>query len=401
MFPKHILLIATLAYTILSADASDTQQKMITIEKAPLLIPTIELTPESRSYDAQLAKVYSLYQEELRRYWSDPRLNSKESWVTYTPDQKSRSTVDFLQKEIILETITSTITTAQSNLRNLLRRTITVNTKEAFEQDPLQMRVMKLIRPKNMAHPMLKGEPILADILLSADPTPEEIERYITDVLKTDKIEQSPLGVQKPEKHYSIHIPLPQEILHRRSMTYQMNISELSQRFELPAPLIFSIIHTESSYNPFATSYLPGYGLMQVVPDKNSEETYLFLHEQALIPSAQYLYDGNNNIEMGSAHLHLLYYRHLKDIKDKNSRLYCAIAAYNTGIDELTTAFSDKGDTQEFLSKINTMSAPEVYAYLQEHLRYDTTKAYLQRVIEGMLIYYKAYGEDGRRIQSI
>ncbi len=400
MSPKQILLIATLVYSALYANTTDAQQQ-IAIMKAPPLTPSIELTAESKDYDEKLAKVYSLYQQELQRYWSDPRLNSKESWVSYTPDQKSRSTVDFLQKEIILETITSNMTSAQSNLRNLLRRTITVNTKEAFEQDPLQMRVMRLIRPKNMLHPILKGEPILADILFSEDPAPEEIERYIEEVLKTDRIEQAPLDVEEKEHRYSIHIALPQEMLHRRSMTYQTSIAGLSQRFELPAPLIFSIIHTESSYNPFATSYLPGYGLMQVVPDKNTEETYLFLHEQALIPSAQYLYDGNNNIEMGSGHLHLLYYRHLKDIEDKNSRLYCTIAAYNAGISALTAAFSEKGDTQEFLTKVNTMSAPEVYAYLHEHLHYDTTKAYLQRVIEGMLIYYKAYGEDGRRIQNI
>ena len=103
---------------------------------------------------------------------------------------------------------------------------------------------------------------------------------------------------------------------------------------------------------------------------------------------------------MGSAYLHILYYRYLREIKNKNSRLFCTIAGYNTGAGNVAYAFSGTYNVKNAIAKINAMSPDEVFDYLQKNLRYEEPKVYMQRVISRMVAYHKAYGEKGTRRQS-
>ena len=108
----------------------------------------------------------------------------------------------------------------------------------------------------------------------------------------------------------------------KRSKVYYDDVKLNAAKQNLPIPLVFAIMHSESSFNPRARSYVPAYGLMQIVPKTAGRDTYKFLYKKDKLVSGNYLYNSSNNIRMGSAYLHILYYKYLKKIKDPDSRLY-------------------------------------------------------------------------------
>jgi membrane-bound lytic murein transglycosylase C len=150
-------------------------------------------------------------------------------------------------------------------------------------------------------------------------------------------------------------------------------------------------MHTESCFNPRARSYVPAYGLMQIVPHTAGVDSYKFLYKIKKIPSSTYLYNSTNNIKLGSAYLHILYYNYLKDIKNPISRLYCTIAAYNTGAGNVAWAFTHKYNVKKASKIINKLTPNEVYQKLLQNLKYDEPKHYLKKVTKRMDIYHKLY----------
>ena len=90
--------------------------------------------------------------------------------------------------------------------------------------------------------------------------------------------------------------------------------------------------------------------------------------------------DSNKNIEVGATYLNILYYRYLRGIKNEDSRLFCTIAAYNTGAGNVAKAFTGKRRLKSALAKINALSPQEVYDHLIEHLPYEETRKYLAKV---------------------
>ena len=104
-----------------------------------------------------------------------------------------------------------------------------------------------------------------------------------------------------------------------------------------------------------------------------------------MIPSKEFLFDANNNIELGSTYLGvLLFDSPLREIRNPVSREYCAIAAYNTGPGNVYRAFSNLSrDRQpDALEKINAMRPDEVYAALRTKLPYEETRTYVVSATE-------------------
>jgi membrane-bound lytic murein transglycosylase C len=130
---------------------------------------------------------------------------------------------------------------------------------------------------------------------------------------------------------------------------------------------------------------------MQIVPRTAGIDTYKYLYHKKRLVSGSYLYNSKNNITMGSAYLHILYYRYLKHIKNPVSRLYCTIAAYNTGAGNIAWAFTRKYNMKKAAPHINKLTPKQVYNKLLKDLRYDEPKHYLKRVSSRMVAYNKIY----------
>jgi membrane-bound lytic murein transglycosylase C len=184
---------------------------------------------------------------------------------------------------------------------------------------------------------------------------------------------------------FSVNVP-PRRLL-IKAKTYKPVVVRESRKWKLPYPLIFAIIHTESYFNPLARSPVPAYGLMQIVPHSAGKDVTKFLFGKPFVLSPSYLYNAKNNIRVGTVYVHMLYYIYLRDIKDPESRLYCTIAAYNTGPGNVARAFAGSRNLRKAIKVINSMGPEDVYATLMRNLPYRETKDYLRKVSSRIAVY--------------
>jgi peptidoglycan lytic transglycosylase C len=161
---------------------------------------------------------------------------------------------------------------------------------------------------------------------------------------------------------------------------YKPIVDRNADRFSISKNLIFAIMKTESDFNPYAVSHAPAFGLMQIVPTTAGRDVYAFLNKKSGTPSKTFLFTPENNIQYGTAYLHLLQYKYLDEIKDPVSREYCSIAAYNTGAGNVLRTFHD--DRKRAPSKINALAPLQVYETLRTKLSSDEARRYLAKVID-------------------
>jgi len=186
----------------------------------------------------------------------------------------------------------------------------------------------------------------------------------------------------------------------KRSRIYLNEVRKQAKVQKIPLSLIFAIMHSESSFNPRARSHIPAFGLMQIVPKSAGIDTYLYLYKKKKLVTGEYLYNSTNNIKMGAGYLHILYYSYLKRIENSDSRMYCTIAAYNTGAGNIAFAFNryknltrkQKFSMKRAAEDINALTPDEVYSKLLKDLKWDEPKHYLKKVSKRMSAYHKIYG---------
>ena len=166
-----------------------------------------------------------------------------------------------------------------------------------------------------------------------------------------------------------------------RARAFEQPVRRYGSRARLEPALVYAIIETESAFNPVARSPVPAYGLMQIVPQSAGQDASEVLFGRPRILAPSYLYDADNNIEIGTVYLELLMTRYLSGIRDPQSRLYCAIAAYNTGHGNVFKAFTGRMRPKAAFERINRMSSEQVYAHLLRHLPYGETRRYLPTVV--------------------
>ena len=177
--------------------------------------------------------------------------------------------------------------------------------------------------------------------------------------------------------------------VHKKAKRFSDEVTAAAVRERLPPELILAVIETESSFNPMARSHIPAYGLMQIVPRSAGRDASRYLYGESKLLAPSYLYKIDKNIGVGSAYLHLLYYRYMRKVTDPVSRLYCVIAAYNTGASNVGAAFTGKKSFSGAVETINSMTQEEVYQMLINELAYEETKKYLIKVTSRMKKYVK------------
>ena len=133
---------------------------------------------------------------------------------------------------------------------------------------------------------------------------------------------------------------------------------------------------------------------MQLMPGGGARDAFKFLYSKDRIVKERYLYDPDNNIELGVAYLHLLYFRYFRHIKDPFARTWDSIAAYNTGAQNVIKAFSGKYSKKRFpsrlswkrhaLTTINKMDSERVFLHLHKNLPYQETRNYIRKVRDRM-----------------
>lgn len=296
-------------------------------------------------------------------------------YVKYTENYKNRVVVDYDAGTILIEQLDEE--EAKDNLRNAA--VVALLTPD----DP---GAVDLFSDKAIP---LGGKPYLQDLVVDQDnvvlKTRADIERY-ADYLVTNKLLNRTIyanGVSK--KVLYVQMNMVNAHMDKRALEYASTVRKYSDDTQVSRSLIFAIIKIESSFNPYAVSSAPAYGMMQLVPSSGGREAYRKAKGEDVMPDKDHLFNAGNNIELGATYLGvLLNDSPLHQIRNPVSREYCAIAAYNTGPSNVFRAFSNlNGKTRQddALDRINSMRADDVYDALRTRLPYEETRGYVVNAV--------------------
>lgn len=340
----------------------------------------VSIDDQFKQYKKAHHEAMKEFSQELAKKWPDekPDVTTSHKWVEYSKDLNSKKSIDFEKKEMNFEVIASSEKEAKEKIAKMFDNVLTKNVKDAYKDDILEQKILKKL--KKVQKPVKSNQKLIADII-------SKREKY---ELKR-KIEKQKLVVVKHKGKfiYKANVKLPSGSTLKKAKQFKSNVINYSTIQNIPAELVYAIMHSESSFNPMARSHIPAFGLMQIVPRSAGIDSYRYLYNKKRILSSSYLYNADNNIKIGSAYLHILYYRYLKKIKNPQSRLYCTIAAYNTGAGNVAKTFIGSTNISSASATINNMSPDAVYKTLMKKLPYNETKKYLKKVNDRVSAYNK------------
>ncbi|CAB5109398.1 Endo-type membrane-bound lytic murein transglycosylase A (EC [Olavius algarvensis associated proteobacterium Delta 3] len=320
----------------------------------------------------EFEKLVSAFRKVIGGTWGDDEVEEPrpKKYVKYTQNYLSRASVDFDRGVVTVETL--------DKENPLLSLKTAIVTTLLTPDDPRSVDLYSAKPVKLGATPFLYKE--IKDAEGKTIRWTWRAERY-ADWLIENKLATRLIRIGKEERtvHY-VRFPMVKDNLQIRARKYKPIVGEYAQRFKVSPNLIYAVMKTESNFNPFAVSTAQAFGLMQIVPYTAGEDVYRFLNKRDGRPSKGFLFVPENNIQYGTAYLHLLNDQYLGEIIDPVSREYCVIAAYNAGPGSVLRTFNADRNTAP--DKINRLAPHEVYQSLRNNLPRDESRRYLLKVIE-------------------
>ncbi|MGD9595968.1 MAG: murein transglycosylase domain-containing protein [Wolinella sp.] len=314
-------------------------------------------------------KIRALFLGEVSKKWGkeETRSASQKIYVKYTDHYKSRAEVDFEKGEIVVETIDL------ENPTQSLKKAIITTLLTPQDPEGVDLYSDKEIK--------FEGAPYLAGLVKDHEEKVILYEwrasRYADYLLKNSLKERTAKGGQRV---YYVMIPMTRDYVKVRSAKYGDIVKKYAKLHHLNEALVLAIIQSESSFNPYAVSQAPAYGLMQIVPQSAGRDAHKEIHGVDGFPTRSMLFDPETNIRYGTTYLRILFTRYLEGVKHPQSLEYCVISAYNTGSGNVLRTF-DSNRTKA-LGKINAQTPQEVYRKLRISLPYEETRNYLKKVTE-------------------
>ena len=367
-------------------------------------------------------KEYNKYRENIEREWNQFKESTSVEYVSYDDDFLSRSIIDFENGYLTVEVIVK-----QEEVKTGYKTKLPKNSLNKYLEYKLSSLGKSMFLLNNYLSPFssqtadhidrefsqMGGEPLFNKLaknklfkkLIKTLKEKEDggnfiLENQINDgrggVLNLDgkiqdfakevvennhKESKSFIGKDGKERtSFSFSFKLNEKHKNVRSKKYGEQILKQSKRFNIDPAIAMAITETESSFNPKATSHIPAYGLMQLVPSSGGRDAYQYVYKKDKFLKKSYLYKPDNNIELGCAYLSKIRYVYFKGISDEEKAMICTIAAYNTGAGNVCRAISNTTKLGPSIKKINKMSSNKLYNTLINDLKYDETKKYLKKV---------------------
>jgi len=348
-----------------------------------------ELEEGFSAYKKSYQEAYEAEKKAVKNTWGEYKPGDKKRWVQYDKGGVRKS-VNFESGEVELEMIVdkkSSNKQAEEALKQKILALLKTSRAEAFKNDRVAQAVEKNIAQKPLVKTAkVSDTPVMSSLVpeLSSkkESTIKQVSKKLAEQSKTD-VRPAKLDNKKVVR---VKFKIPTDAP-KKSKQFIATAQKIADKEKLPLTLVMAVMETESAFNPMAKSHVPAYGLMQIVPRSAGQDATAYLFGKAKILSPSYLYDSDRNIEVGGAYLHILYYRYLKRIDDPVSRLYCAIAAYNTGAGNVAKAFIGNTNINKASKTINQLSPKEVYQKLRKDLPYKETQHYIKKVSKNMQKY--------------
>jgi membrane-bound lytic murein transglycosylase C len=343
----------------------------------------MQLARDLRDAKRDFDKLMDALSGNVKKQWGkkETRLPERKTYVKYSKQYKSRAIVDFERGEISVETLDEN---AEASLKNAIVTTLLT------PEDPASVDVFSdsAVDLKSKSSPFLLG--------LVLNEAGQEIKTLASASNFADKMlaQARTRKIQTNSGEKSVRFIIIRMVANfedQKAQKYLQTVRKYAKQYNVSPSLVLGVIRTESSFNPHAVSGAPAYGLMQLVPTSGGREAYRRAKNQDIVPSTDYLFDAENNIELGAAYLSVLTYDQLDGVDDRMSRDYCVISAYNTGPSNVMRAFTDAKGKQRFqdgLQQINSLSPSQVFQTLHEKLPYEETRNYLPTVNTNRKRYY-------------
>ena len=307
--------------------------------------------------------------KEARVTWGDEKQASNTEYVKYTNNYRTRVFVNFEEGKIHVETL---------DMEDL-RQAIIVTLLTPYDPDKVDLFSDKAIP--------LGEEPMLYGQVLDHQKQPIRWEwraSRFADYLLNNKQQtrRSSKGTV-----YSVDFDLIENHLEKRQYQYASIVRQMSQRYSIKESLIYAIMRTESSFNPYAVSHANAYGLMQIIPSTAGRDVFNLVKNRNDQPTRSYLFQPYNNIDTGTAYLSLLENRYLKDVRNPLTKHYAIISAYNGGTGNVLKTFhSNRTRAMEIM---NGMEPAQVFWALTKSHPLSESRRYLEKVTEAQRDFYE------------
>ena len=315
---------------------------------------------------AALDALISSFSGNIEKRWGSKEIKvaGKSNYVKYIDNYLSRTEVNFQQGKILVETVSPT--DPQGHLKRAIVTTLLT------PDDPLSV---DLFSSQEIE---LKGQPFLYRQVVDQDKQPIQwgwrANRY-ADYLIANQMKVKQVDFKKA---YYVEIPMVEDQIQIRSYQYADIVQRASRKYDIPEDLIYAIIKTESSFNPYAVSWANAYGLMQVVPKTAGADVFKLVKKRSGQPTPEYLFNPENNIDTGTAYFYILKNRYLKDVRNSTSLEYSMISAYNGGTGGVLNTFSR--DRKRAMSDLNSLQPNQVYWALTKKHPNSESRRYLEKV---------------------
>lgn len=328
-----------------------------------------------KSIQRDFQRILDLLSGKVSRKWGkdETRLPDRTHYVKYTQGYLSRAIVNFDNGEITVETLDD------KNTERSLKSAIVTTLLTPDDPRAVDLFSDKAIRLSSERDPYLLG--LVIDDTGRAINTPKQAEHFADGLVGIALTRKVKTDAGEKVAHF-VTFAMVNNFSNKQAEKYRPLVEKFAHAYNISPSLVFAIMRTESNFNPYAVSSAPAYGLMQLVPSSGGRDAYRRAKGSDTIPSKQYLFDAENNIELGTAYLSVLAFDQLDEVIDPVSREYCVISAYNTGAGNVLRAFGGSSRNRDAaLSDINHMPAPAVYNQLRQRLPYAETRQYLQKVV--------------------
>ena len=335
-------------------------------------------------YRRKIRRAFSEYRAKAVSVWGEAQaaVPNRQEWVTYRNEMRERRRVNFKEGQAAYEII---FKPGEEEIPDTVKSRLTALIVDSVVKGPDQRSIEEVAANPSDAEP--GGEPLLQGLFRTE--SGKTVTRDNVRGFARKKV-QNRLGKSKVEGKdgkqrvvASVNVPMIPEHLRKLAKRYEGIVKDQAERRSLSPELVFAIIETESYFNPQARSPVPAFGLMQLVPVTGGQEAYRIVYGKNEQPSEELLYKPDANVTLGSAYFHRLYYTYMEGIENDRSRLWCAVASYNTGPSNLYDTFSEKGKAAA-INRINSMSSEEVFDHLIDNLPYKETRKYVQKVKKKM-----------------
>ncbi len=316
---------------------------------------------------AALDALISSFNGNIEKRWGSREIKvaGKSNYVKYIDNYLSRAEVNFSKGLITIETVSPT--EPEKHLKTAIVTTLLT------PDDPSSV---DLFSSKGIT---LEGQPFLYNQVVDQEKKPIQwtwranrfADYLIANKLKTKNVDY--------KKAYYVEIPMVADHFQQRSYQYSDIVRRASKRYDIPEDLIYAIIKTESSFNPYAVSWANAYGLMQVVPKTAGRDVFKLVKNKPGEPTPEYLFNPEQNIDTGTAYFYILKNRYLRDVRHPLSLEYSMISAYNGGTGGVLNTFH-RTDRKRAMNDLNSLQPNQVYWALTKKHPNAEARRYLEKV---------------------